>query len=373
MRSFFRSRPGAIGATLLVLVAAVACEKPTQPGAPALTLRLAAQPALLPAAGGQTTLTATLLTAAGIPVSGAAVTFTATAGTLSAAEATTNEAGVATVQLTSTRPAKVTATAKTGRIASFLESPTLDVQITVDTALTMEVSPASPRRGDLVTIAITATSGGQPVAGTLVVALGDGETRNLGTVTGGATLTHTYRNQGTFAIVATFTRENRQHTRTAQVEVRGFAPGVDQIDPREITWLSQVSTDVTNWAITSTVTGVDQGGDNVCVYHTKSGQWPLVSIDNNPPNLEANMLIVVNIGGRWYGAGFDWLRPGQTCKNLTAVEYGRDQIRAAPLDASWPGPRRGDEVGLLVSAPSSNRVPVRSVSERSNIVRVIWQ
>lgn len=149
-------------------------------------------------------------------------------------------------------------------------------------------------------------------------------------------------------------------------------PGGDQIDPRQIRWLSPASTDVSGWAITSQVTSVEIDGDRICINHTKSGQWPLVSIDGNPPNIEGNPMIVVNIGGQWYGAGFDWFGAGRTCKWLPPHEYGRDQIRVAPLDASWPGPRSGDTVGLLVSTPSSDRIGVRSVNERSNIVLVRW-
>ncbi len=113
-------------------------------------------------------------------------------------------------------------------------------------------------------------------------------------------------------------------------------------------------------------------GSTVCIDHTKAGQWPLVSIDDNPPNIEANILIVVNVNGQWYGGGFDWLGAGRTCKTVDPSEYGVDQIRVPPLDGSWHGPRSGEEVGLLISTPSSNRIPVRSVNERTNIVLVRW-
>lgn len=144
----------------------------------------------------------------------------------------------------------------------------------------------------------------------------------------------------------------------------------DEIDPRLISWLSPASTNVSDWAVTSRITGVTIEGDDICIYHSKSGQWPLVSIDGNPPNIEGNPMIVVNVNGEWYGAGFDWFGQGRACKHMPRYEYGRDQIRVWPLDGSWPGPRSGEEVGVLVSTPSSDRVPVRSLNERSNIVRV---
>ena len=154
--------------------------------------------------------------------------------------------------------------------------------------------------------------------------------------------------------------------------VGGPSGSKDQIDPKNIRWLSPASTDVSNWSITSQISSVDIHGDEICINHTKSGQWPLVSIDGNSPNIEGNPMIVAKIDGQWYGAGFDWFGGGRTCKHMPAEEYGRDQIRVAPLDGSWRGPQSGDVVGVLVSTPSSDRIPVRSVHERSNIVLVRW-
>lgn len=151
--------------------------------------------------------------------------------------------------------------------------------------------------------------------------------------------------------------------------------GTDQIDPHSIRWLSPASTDVSDWPITSMVTDVVQYGNTICVYHTKSGQWPLADVfhDGNGANIEGNIMIVAQVNGRWYGAGFDWLGEGRTCKNMPANEYGSDQIRVSPLDASWAGPRPGDRVGFLVSTPSSDRLPARTLNERSNIVVITYK
>jgi hypothetical protein len=149
--------------------------------------------------------------------------------------------------------------------------------------------------------------------------------------------------------------------------------GADDIDPRAITWLSPASTDVSGWRITSTVTEVVQYGNTICVYHTKAGQWPLAPIFGEPANIEGNIMIVAQINGRWYGSGFDWLGEGRTCKNMPAIEYGMDQIRVWPMDSSWPGPRPGDRVGYLVSTPSSDRNPLRTLNERSNIVMITYR
>jgi hypothetical protein len=152
--------------------------------------------------------------------------------------------------------------------------------------------------------------------------------------------------------------------------------GSDQIDPHSIVWLSPaVTEDIAFWPVTSNVTEVVQYGDTICVNHTKAGQWPLTDVfqDGNGANIEGRILIVAEFNGRWYGAGFDWLKEGRTCKQMPANEYGRDQVRIWPMDASWPGPRPGDRVGYLVSTPSSDRIGNRTINERSNIVVITYQ
>jgi hypothetical protein len=248
--------------------------------------------------------------------------------------------------------------------------------------LNVAASTTVPAAGQAVTFTVTATRDGAPAQGPARIEFGDGRSADLGQINGSGTATHTF-NEGGYNVSAFFNDEGGIVVRsTIRVDVqRSPSPGPgpippagsgDQIDPRSIRWLSPASTDVSGWRITSTITSVDIAGDRICINHTKAGQWPLVSIDSNPPNIEGNPMIVVNINGQWYGAGFDWFGQGRTCKNMPAHEYGRDQIRVAPLDASWPGPRSGDQIGLLVSTPSSDRIPVRSVNERTNIVLIRW-
>jgi hypothetical protein len=147
----------------------------------------------------------------------------------------------------------------------------------------------------------------------------------------------------------------------------------DEIDASTITWLSPACTDISNWKITSQVTDTYVDSRTICVYHTKAGQWPLADVFGmGVNNIEGNMLLVAKYNGKWYGGGIDWLGSGRVCKGMTADEIGVDQIRVAPLDASWPGPQAGDQVGLLVSTPSSDRIPIRTINERSNIKVVIW-
>lgn len=341
-------------------------------------LELAADPPVLPASGGTTAIIATARTDGGTPVHGAPVVFAATAGTISPTQPVyTDEQGQARATLTTNAPATVS--------ASVLEVRSeLPVRLRDPVRLTLSASPSEPSVNWPVTFTILAArTGGEPAVGMLAMLFGDGQQRDLGQITGSAVATHTYTQVGTFTATARLTESDGAVSQTTlSVRVKEGPPGpappgtplpnVDMIDPASITWLHPASTNVSNWKVTSHLYKVEIEGHRICLHHTKAGQWPPVSIDDNPPNIEGNPMIVVNIGGRWYGAGFDWFGVGRVCKTLPPEEYGRDQIRVPPLDHTWPGPRSGEVYGFLVSTPSSNRIPVRSVNERTNIVLVRW-
>ncbi|HVH57940.1 MAG TPA: hypothetical protein VM791_16865 [Vicinamibacterales bacterium] len=344
---------------------------------PVARVEISSNPAQLPSSGGSAELTAQAFSSGGQAVAGMPIKFQTSAGTVTPAEAViTNAEGVATARLTASSQATVRASAS---------AITREMVIAVRKAVVMDMTsnPVEPAAGQTVTFTVRATIDGQPAAGPIRVEFGDGQTANLGQVNGVGTTTHTY-NAGGYNVTSVFTEGDGATVRhTIRLEVKGGSspgpgpgPGIpagnDAIDPNSITWLSPATTNVGGWRVTSTITSVDIRGDDICINHTKSGQWPLVSIDENPPNIEGNPVIIVNIGGRWYGAGFDWFGQGRTCKHMPAAEYGRDQIRVPPLDGSWPGPRSGDMIGLMVTTPSSDRIPVRSVNERSNIVLVRW-
>jgi len=138
----------------------------------------------------------------------------------------------------------------------------------------------------------------------------------------------------------------------------------DELDLGQVTWLHR---NVSTWAVTSTVTNVSVTRDTVCVDHTKAGNLPTSGFGDI--EVEGNVWIFANINGRWYGATWDWLRVGQTCKSITADEFGRDQIRISPMDASW-APRAGDTIGFMISTRA--RDSVEAGEERTNVVLVTW-
>ena len=73
---------------------------------------------------------------------------------------------------------------------------------------------------------------------------------------------------------------------------------------------------VANWPQTSTITNAYHGGGQLCIFHTKLGQWPKGNFFETPGALEGNQWVLANIGGTWYAGAADWYRPGQACKNV---------------------------------------------------------
>jgi hypothetical protein len=147
----------------------------------------------------------------------------------------------------------------------------------------------------------------------------------------------------------------------------GSSPGTaeDQINLSQVVWLHH---NVSSWPQTSTVTSTTVGAPPICVNHTKAGQWPKVSIFNGVV-IEANVWVFGNIGGTWYAATWEWLRPGDTCKPLDGSDFRTHVNGASPL-SSWT-PKSGEKVGLMVSTPARFG-PDGPKNERSNVVVVTW-
>ena len=168
-----------------------------------------------------------------------------------------------------------------------------------------------------------------------------------------------------------------EYSRTFQfTTARAGSPGggsADQIDVSEITWLH---TNVSRWRVTSTITDVrirDVPAGGICVEHTKSRSWPGVSQVGT--TVAGNPWVFAKINGRWYGATYEWNRPGQICKLTVRGKHGRPSeelgphIKRAPL-SRWV-PESGEQVGFMVSTPA-RLGPAGPLRERSSIVLVTW-
>jgi hypothetical protein len=139
----------------------------------------------------------------------------------------------------------------------------------------------------------------------------------------------------------------------------GGSGAADELDLSQVTWLHH---NVSSWSRTSTITGVSIGDPPICIEHTKSGAWPVVDA------IEGNPWVFARVGGKWYAATYEWLRPGQECKQISAGSIG-PHTKKPPLE-NWQ-PKSGETIGLMVSTPARSG-PDGPKHERSNVVLVKW-
>jgi hypothetical protein len=241
--------------------------------------------------------------------------------------------------------------------------------VDVQTPATIEVrwDPVDIEAGSPVTFTVTARRGSADVSGQLTVDFRDGNPATTD-ISGTARVEHTFQDSGSFNVTAQVVESDGSSTReSVRVDVRRRAfssSGGDDIDPNAVIYIHRK---IANWAVTSTITGITITSHEICLDHTAAGRWPTSILGDI--RVEGNTWVFAKFGGVWYGATYDWLRPGQTCKAVTGDELGPDQIRRAPMDGSW-APRTGDEIGFAVSTRA--RDEVEAGEERTNIKVIRW-
>jgi hypothetical protein len=187
-------------------------------------VRVSANPTLVPATGGASTITAQVVDVNGNALVSAGVSFSTTAGALDQGFATTDQNGTASTILRTSTTATVTAavgaqagsttpppatggTTPTTPAASGQASGT--VIVNVSSAPTLVITPPTtpPTSGLPATFTfvttVVATTGS--AIRNVTVNWGDGQTQDLGSLTGTATVAHSYRSPGTYTISATVT------------------------------------------------------------------------------------------------------------------------------------------------------------------------
>lgn len=331
--------------------------------APVASVAISADPGQIPPAGGQVGLVATVLGPNGQGVSGAPVSFKTSAGSVNPTTPVLSDGD---------GKARATLTANAAAVVSVNIQEQFPVQLAIPLAASINFSASTrtPSTGQAVTFTIEIKGSG---SGKASLVAGDGTTVDLGPVTLPTTLkpVHTYLSAGGFNASAVYQPEVGGSIReTIRIEVSGpvapppSAPGPSLPESgvpfslSDVTWLH---TNVSNWRITSRITSISIGDPPICINHTKSGRWPVRD------GVEGNPWVFANLNGRWYAGTYEWLRPGQVCKQITASNIG-PHVKQEPL-TGWR-PRSGDQIGLMVSALA--RFGQQSVAERSNIVMVRW-
>jgi len=128
-----------------------------------------------------------------------------------------------------------------------------------------------------------------------------------------------------------------------------------------VTWLH---TNVSGWKQTGTLHSVSVRGSLIHLDYDKAGVWP----DSNNMGVMANPWIFIRKedGSGWYAATWEWMRPGQTAKNRSAVNG--DHIKQNPLK-NW-SPKSGHWYGFMVSGLA--RDGNRNALERTNVLMLRW-
>jgi len=167
------------------------------------------------------------------------------------------------------------------------------------------------------------------------------------------------------------------HGGPGTVSVRSIAllepqgPFPPALDLSQVQWLH---TNVSSWPATSNLSSVTVNPSTICLDHDRAAAWtpvniaPGVDVNANPwvfiwrPDLAGN-------SGVWYGATWEWMRPGQGCKQRYAV--AGDHIKRVPyhIQSGW-APSPGETLHFMVSGLA--RSAERNQEERSNVVQVVW-
>lgn len=161
-------------------------------------------PSSVPQNGGTVNVSALALDSAGNPLPSVAVLFTTDQGTLANASVFTDTNGNAATTLSTNRVTKVTATVgaqKSEFTVNVVTAPTISITSSVSSPI---VGVAVPF---LLTPSTAATA--NPIASVLVD-FGDGQTQQLGGITGTVGLTHSYNRAGGYTVTATATDINGQ-------------------------------------------------------------------------------------------------------------------------------------------------------------------
>ncbi len=157
---------------------------------------LTANPQTLGPTGGTSVISAHVQDVSGLGVSGIPVDFSTDAGQLSAPTANTDQNGIASVTLTTSRQSKISANVagKTADVTVGL-NPRTGITISGPTTPVPAGTPAT------FTVGVASTANIRDVK----VDFGDGRSQSLGAISGSTTIPHTYLEPGTYTVTATAT------------------------------------------------------------------------------------------------------------------------------------------------------------------------
>ncbi len=146
--------------------------------------------------------------------------------------------------------------------------------------------------------------------------------------------------------------------------VANDAAAIDFV-PRDFSGVVWLHTDVSSWSEAATFSNMYVSGNLITLEYDKADTWSGVDLGEGVV-VNANPWIFVKQEGVWYGATWEWLRVGQTVKQLKAVNG--DHIKKSPLDTFVPV--NGEVYGFMVSGLARNSK--RNIEARTNVLMYKW-
>ena len=156
---------------------------------------------------------------------------------------------------------------------------------------------------------------------------------------------------------------------TTNTTTSGGTTSPPALDLSTVQWLH---TDVSNWAVSASMDQVTVTSTQVCMPYDKANVWTpkTFASGGNTPLVGNPWVFIWNEDQQqWFGATWEWLRPGQICKAKSSVNG--DHIKKSPYDASsgWQ-PTSGETLYFMVSGLA--RSGDRNIQARTAPVKVIW-
>jgi len=146
----------------------------------------------------------------------------------------------------------------------------------------------------------------------------------------------------------------------------------DAIDLHQAVITGGSPSDVANWPITTTITGMDFGNGVRVDFDKKDGpgRWPDVTPPGWDGAIQYTIWMVTNVGGQWYTSGAVEFWYGIDRSGGPASQFAYNWYYSAavwgPLANHQPG--NGEQVGFFVTAGDARAKDIRGVTERSNVV-----
>jgi hypothetical protein len=187
------------------------------------TIGMTATPASI-APGGTSKIEATVSDTTGTVVAGVPVTFTTDTGSMNSSVVLTDANGTASALLTTSKTAKVTATAGVASTngTATTAAPTASVTVTVEPLPTVSISVAGAATAQVnvpvaFTIVVNPGTGASTTITNVTVNFGDGTQESLGAATGTTTVQHVYASDGSKTARVTATDSNGGTTSAATI------------------------------------------------------------------------------------------------------------------------------------------------------------